>query len=336
MSEPAPSLAVVMPAYNAAHLLPRTLPAARAAAADQAEVWVVDPGSTDGTAQVAEQLGARVVRLPERAGPAHARNTGVAAVGAVDVVLFIDSDCEAHDDVVTRVRAAFAADPQLATLTGSYDDDPGGRGFFSDYMNLRHHATHQHAKQVGASFWAGCGAVRKALFERVGGFDAVRYPEPMIEDIELGLRMAEHGTTRLDPDLQVKHLKRWTLDSVIYTDITKRALPWSALMRERGEVPADLNVGWQQRIAAAIAPVALFALVSGPFALWQGLAIGWLSPLPILASVSLNRPLLSAFRQSRGLPFAAGAWLFHQIHLIYSAATFVWVWLKPAKTAPRA
>ena len=46
-----------------------------------------------------------------------------------------------------------------------------------------------------------------------GGFDAERFPRPMIEDIELGLRLREHGETQLDPDFNVTHLKRWTLRS---------------------------------------------------------------------------------------------------------------------------
>ena len=146
-----------MPAYNAAHLLGRSLAAALEAAGDQ-RVLVVDPGSTDDTESVARSLGAEVVRLPERAGPAHARNVGVEHVDC-DVVLFIDSDCVAHPDVVKRVREAFT-DPELVSLTGSYDDTPPEENFFSLYMNLRHHFTHQQAKTQPASFWAGCGAVR--------------------------------------------------------------------------------------------------------------------------------------------------------------------------------
>ena len=53
------SVAIVMPAYNAVGLLPQTLPAALCAAGG-GTVLVVDPGSTDRTAAVAEELGATI------------------------------------------------------------------------------------------------------------------------------------------------------------------------------------------------------------------------------------------------------------------------------------
>lgn len=311
-------VAIVMPAYNAARLLPQTVPAALQA--EPAQLVVVDPGSDDGTADVAESLGAAVIRLGRRAGPAEARNAGVTHVDA-DVILFVDSDCVAHPDVVRRVEEAFANDPGLASLTGSYDDAPPDPGFFSQYMNLRHHHTHQRARTDDATFWAGCGAVRSTAFAAAGGFDAALYPRPMIEDIELGLRLKAHGATRLDPDLQVTHLKRWTLASVVTTDIFHRAVPWTRLILERQGVPNDLNLRLSQRIAALVAPWALLSFVVAPILLWSRPA--WaLLPMGLLAvALVLNLDLVRFFAR-RGLAFACGAFLFHQIHLFYSAAVF--------------
>ncbi len=333
------TVSVVMPAYNAAHLLPRTVPAALEAARG-GDVLVVDPGSTDGGAAVARSLGARVHELGRRAGPAEARNAGVELVDT-DVVLFVDSDCVAHPDVVDRVRRAFAGEPRLVSLTGSYDDDPPEHGYASLYMNLRHHHTHQHAQREGASFWAGCGAVRRSAFVECGGFDAETYPRPMIEDIELGLRLGELGLTRLDPDLHVTHLKRWTVRSVVTTDILCRAIPWSRLIVERQGLPDDLNTRRSQRIAAALAPLALLSVPGLAVALW--LAPSW-SPLPaalLLASLLVNLGLFRFFARRHGPVFAVWAWAMHQTHLFYSAVTFVLVALRhrlggtaPVKEAP--
>lgn len=319
-----PTIAIVMPAYNAEAHLPRVLPAAfaAAAAAGDCPVLVVDPGSSDRTADLAEELGARVLRLDHRAGPAEARNAGVAEIDA-DVVLFVDSDCEAHADVVERVRTAFAADPNLVSLIGSYDDAPPDPGFFSGYMNLRHHFTHQHAAREGASFWAGCGAVRREAFLAAGGFDAERFPRPEIEDIELGTRLSEKGRTALDPDCHVKHLKRWTMWGVVSTDIFQRALPWSRLIVERGEMPNDLNVRLSQRVAAALAPFVLLSLVVLPWAALTG--VWWVAAgaAGVLAvSLGLHAPMIQCFARTRGPLFAILAWAFHQIHLLYSALTF--------------
>jgi glycosyltransferase involved in cell wall biosynthesis len=318
-----PTVAIVMPAYNAAHLLPRTLSAAKAAAKDQ-KVLVVDPGSTDETAEVARSMGVEVIRLEKRAGPAHARNVGVEHVDA-DVLLFIDSDCVAHPDVVDRVRRSFAEHPDMVSLTGSYDDAPPEPNFFSQYMNLRHHFIHQKANTEDASFWAGCGAVKRSVYQLVGGFDAARFPMPMIEDIELGLRLRPHGKTRLDPGLHVTHLKKWTLRSVIETDIKSRALPWSRLILDTGRMPNDLNLRWSQRISAALAPAVLGGVLLAPVLAVTG---QWyaLPPamLPLAVSALIQRDMIASFSRARGPLFGAGAWLFHQVHLIYSAATYAY------------
>ena len=314
-------VSVVVPAYNAEAHLPEVVPAVQRGGPDES-VIVVDAGSTDSTARVAEELGARVIRLPQREGPAKARNVGAREASA-EVILFIDSDCVAHPDVVDRVRAAFAEDPDLVSLTGSYDAAPPEPGFFSQYMNLRHHFTHQVAQREPATFWAGCGAVRRDAFLRLGGFDAERFPRPQIEDIELGQRLGRLGKSRLDPDMNVTHLKRWTARSVVETDVLRRAVPWSRLILESGEVPNDLNLRSSQRIAAAIAPLALLApLAAIAFAL-GGSATGALASLALIGfSVALNRSMLVFFAKQRGLPFAVAGWAFHQVHLFYSAATF--------------
>ena len=321
------SISIVMPAYNAAHLLPEVLPAALSTAKGS-DVLVVDPGSTDDTARIAEELGARVVRLARQAGPARARNAGVACVDS-DVVLFIDSDCIAAPDVLDRVRAAFEADPKLVSLTGSYDDAPSEPGFFSQYMNLRHHITHHRANREDATFWAGCGAVRRETFLAVGGFDEARFPRPQIEDIELGYRMRAQGSARLDPALQVRHMKRWTLGSLIYTDIFERGIPWTQLVLEQGGVPNDLNLRASQRVAAALAPLALLSLGLLPVSLIAGTTPTALAATLLLAaSVGLQLDLLRDFARLRGPWFALRAWIFHQIHLSYSCATFGYCWIQ--------
>lgn len=326
-------LAVVVPAYYAAAYL-RNACAAWRQLAREVPLVVVDAGSGDDTADVAASLGARVIRLPKRAGPAEARNAGAEATQA-RVLLFIDADCIPHADVPARVRAAFEANAELVSLTGSYDDDPRAPGLVSQYMNLRHHHTHQQACREPATYWAGCGAVRRDAFLAVGGFDVERYPRPAVEDIELGWRLRRVGRTRLDPDLQVTHQKQWTLRSVVETDILCRAVPWARLVRETGELPDDLNLRMRQRVAVAWAPIALLCV---PGLAW-GAAAGSLATVlacvgGVAGSVALDPGLYRFFARRRGVGFAAGAWLLHQLHLVYSGVAFA-VTLALHRPAPR-
>ena len=315
-----PTLGAVVPAYQAAAHLPYSLPALIRVLGKQ-NVLVVDAGSTDDSTGIARRLGTRILELGHRAGPAEARNAGVERM-ETDVVLFVDSDCVVHADVVERVRRSFGEDPELVALTGSYDDRPTATNFASLYMNLRHHFVHQHAARENASFWAGCGAVRRAAFLHVDGFDAARYPRPMIEDIELGHRLRDVGRTRLDPELQATHRKHWTVASVIRTDIVCRALPWSYLIAETGNVPDDLNLKLSARLAAVVAPLALAGVVALPILAstrptWIGFVL-----LPVLLAAALNLRFV-IFLARRGPGLAVGGFLFHQLHLTYSAATFV-------------
>ena len=97
MSDQAPTepldVSVVIPAYNRESIIGRAvLSALTQRPRPPAEVIVVDDGSTDGTAAVAERLGARVIRQQNK-GEGGARNTGIEAAVSTWVA-FLDSDDE--------------------------------------------------------------------------------------------------------------------------------------------------------------------------------------------------------------------------------------------------
>ena len=85
-------IAVVVPAYNSARFLADTIASVRAQGDLPLEVVVVDDGSDDGTAELAESLGRdiRVIRQSNQ-GPAAARNAGVEASDA-ELIAFLDAD----------------------------------------------------------------------------------------------------------------------------------------------------------------------------------------------------------------------------------------------------
>ena len=183
-------------------------------------------------------------------GPAAARNEG-ARRATGDVLVFVDADVEPRRDAFARVRAAFAADPGLDAVFGSYDDDPADPGLVSRFRNLLHHHVHQESAGPAETFWAGLGAIRRSAFP---GFDAERYPAASVEDVELGLRLTAAGARIvLDPLLQGRHLKAWTLATMIHTDFARRGLPWAELLLEDGRGSAALNLGPRHRLSALAA-----------------------------------------------------------------------------------
>lgn len=251
-------VSVIIPVRNAPIDLEKCL--AALAVTEHKPCWeciVVDDASTDATPDVAHKAGARVVSLGENAGPAKARNQG-ALQATGDILFFIDSDVLVKPDTIERVAEAFESDPKLDGLIGSYDDEPGSRDFISQYKNLMHCYVHQNGRRKSSTFWSGCGAIRRELFHEMKGFDET-YERPCIEDIELGYRLMMQGRiVMLDPDLQVKHLKRWTFWGLIKTDIFDRGIPWTELILRDRHMPDDLNIQISQRVSVAV----MFLLVA--------------------------------------------------------------------------
>jgi glycosyltransferase involved in cell wall biosynthesis len=153
----APFLSVIMPAHNAAGFLPRTLGALRNSSLprERFEIIVVDDGSSDETSVIAARYADTVVTLPGRPhGPAYARNRGF-EVSRGDIIVFIDSDCVAHQDTLLLFMERFASNPELGALFGSYDDHPPATNLMSQYRNLIHHHVHHRNAGDVETFWAG-------------------------------------------------------------------------------------------------------------------------------------------------------------------------------------
>src|SRR4051812_3635959 len=102
---PQGDVTVVIPARNRAHVLLRALASVKAQAAPPKEVIVVDDASSDGTAEVAEAFGARVLKHPTSLGAGQARNSGIVAAETTWVA-FLDSDDEWLPDHLQTVLAA--------------------------------------------------------------------------------------------------------------------------------------------------------------------------------------------------------------------------------------
>lgn len=196
-----------------------------------------------------------VVDGPEHRVPAAARNAGARQADG-QILVFVDADVEVHPDAFVRIRTAFEEDPRLTAVFGAYDDEPGGGSVVSDFRNLLHHHVHRQGEGLATTFWTGLGAVRRDVFISVGGFDDTL---AWLEDIELGLRLRrEGGAIMLDPAVQGRHLKRWTLTSMVETDLFRRGVPWVRLILEGRADPTTLNLTWRHRVATA-ASVALVA-----------------------------------------------------------------------------
>jgi GT2 family glycosyltransferase len=299
-----PVLSVVVPVRNDPEHLRACLSGLRASTLREHEVIVVDDASTDATPERAREAGAAVLRMEHRSGPAAARNRGARSARGSHLV-FVDADVCVHADTLSRVAEAFAEDPTIDALFGSYDREPGAPNFLSQYKNLFHHFVHQQARSEASTFWSGCGAIRRSVFLEAGGFDE-GYRRPSIEDIELGRRLRRAGRRIVvRKEVQATHLKRWTLPGLVRSDVFDRGVPWTELALREGRLPADLNLTWPQRAAALL----VYALVS------LFLLAAWRQPLLLPGPLVVLAALLAVDTWSHrarrlpvgGLALAAGA-----------------------------
>ena len=268
------SITVIIPVYNSANLLSETLRALSKGSRQPDELLVIDDGSTDDSAAVAVRMGACVLTMPQTAGPSACRNfAALQTLGSI--LIFFDADTQVHPDTLAQLESRLENNPELSAVIGAYDDAPSDPGWISQYRNLSHCYVHRSSRSRALTFWSGCGAVRRVAFFAAGGFDE-RFHRPSVEDIELGYRMVGQGKQiLLDPNIKVKHAKRWTLRNSIITDIRDRGIPWMTLLLERRQIPDDLNVSVKNRISSGLVALSLACCIAA-----------WISPWWLAAAIA--------------------------------------------------
>jgi len=194
---------IVIPAYNAARTLQRTLAACKRQRwqGKPVEIVVVDDGSTDRTAKIPERAGARCMQQ-QNAGPAAARNTGWRAAQG-DVICFTDSDCIPPADWVSRLLTVLEAEG-ASGVGGSYDIANPGSVIAAC---IHDEITYRHARMSGSVPFLGTFNVcfRCQALEEIGGFDE-SFPTASAEDNDLSYRLTEGGHELVfEPTIKVQH-----------------------------------------------------------------------------------------------------------------------------------
>ena len=158
----------------------------------------VDSGSTDGSPQIAKQLGCKVLDLdPSRVfSAARARNAGMdwllCQQASIRYVQFIDGDCELCEGWLEEGKEYLDSNPEVAVVCGSLREHNAER---NPYHRLAEMEWQQNAGVIEAPY--GVALLRVDSFLEVGGSE-----EDLVagEDPELGLRIRRTGKSlvRLD------------------------------------------------------------------------------------------------------------------------------------------
>jgi GT2 family glycosyltransferase len=198
-----PSFDLVVATVGRVELLARFLDSLRGQTQQAFRVLVVDQNPDDRLRDVL--TGLDVVHLRSQPGLSRARNTALEHLTA-DIVAFPDDDCVYPPDLLDRVAARFARDPDLGGLTGRAADATGrsSASWRTDAATL----TEQNLWNRAISFTI---FLRRSVVEAVGPYDerlGLGSPEPWAsgEEIDYLVRALRTGARiEYDPSLVVQH-----------------------------------------------------------------------------------------------------------------------------------
>lgn len=212
-----PSITIVIPAHNAAGFLPSTLQSIVGQTVQDWECIIVDDGSDDRTAEVAEAHSRtdpriRCIRQP-RSGASAARNRGFAeAAASCHYIAFMDSDDVWLPEALQVLREELERYPEAPGVHGlaeliDEEGHPRNEGEFSKFGRSRLGYRNEQIVEWPVSeptcfatllvsnrvFPQGLLLMRKAHFEKAGRFDV---NVSLVEDWDMLLRLSRHGDIR--------------------------------------------------------------------------------------------------------------------------------------------
>ena len=217
------AVTVAVPVYNGARYLDEVLGAVRAQRTDrEVELLVVDSGSTDGSLEIAERHGARIVRIAKSEFSHGGTRNRMMELAEGDHVAFITQDATpAHDGWLAALVAGFEAAGDVALVFGPHDPRPDASHMIKCEME-RHFATFGGDGGIAVQRLGRDAAEiaeyrrfpgRWTFFSDVNGMVAkwawrqVPYREvPYAEDQLLGREMIEAGFAKAySPEARVLH-----------------------------------------------------------------------------------------------------------------------------------
>lgn len=207
-STAAPRISIIIPVYNRAALVGRALDSVFAQTYRDYEIIVVDDGSSDGSAELLESYGDRLITLRQaNAGAAAARNSGI-AMARGEFIAFLDSDDEWCADKLRRQLEYYDAYPEVALVYTDMVEVVDGRVESEAYLHCGAYSRvgegQIYESLLEENFiFTPTVMVRRTVFDGVGMFDTQL---AICEDRDLWLKIARQFSVGfLDLPLTIRH-----------------------------------------------------------------------------------------------------------------------------------
>ncbi|WP_207431843.1 TIGR04283 family arsenosugar biosynthesis glycosyltransferase [Sabulibacter ruber] len=194
-------LSIIVPTYNEVDQIGQTIRHIRSASGQHAlEILVVDGGSADGTALIAEQHGATVVNS-ERKGRAAQMNKG-ASLAQGELLYFLHADSIPPQGFIDQILTAYQQGARSGCFRLAFDDP---------HWFLKANAWFTRFNINGLRFGDQSLFVAKEVFAQSGGF---REDLVVMEDQEIIHRLKKLGTFRVLPDVVITSARKYRENGV--------------------------------------------------------------------------------------------------------------------------
>lgn len=214
-----PLISVIIPVKNGTNYLGEALESLRRQQMNL-EILVVDDGSTDATAELADKAGCRVLRHRVSRGPVAAKNTGIAAAKG-DYFLFLDHDDRVRDGALSIMLDALQDNPEVSAVQAKVQDFRSPE--IPDLPGILVRPEPYYGLFTGAIL------IRRKVFDCIGPFsEKVRAGEI----IEWFSRLEANGGVVVKLDL-VSTDRRIHQTNFGRTDRTEEMKDYAAILRER-------------------------------------------------------------------------------------------------------
>lgn len=225
-----------------------------------------------------------VIMVDGSKGAGIARNIGVRKAKG-DIVLFLDSDVVVHPNTIEKINNSFKND--ISALQCMYSKKCPIKNFYSQYQNLYHYYMFNSIKskyiQTASTY---CFAIRKEEFIDFSNIKTV-------EDGEWGIKLYQKGKKiLLDKDIQVEHLKRYTLISLLKRSFITSSNKINSIKKNKKQININLDSTHHNKIKMFSI---LFSVVPPVF--WY-----------------LNRGFFRFIYKEKGKVFLLKTILFHEIN----------------------
>lgn len=212
---------VIVPAYNATTTLPTLLDSLLNQTHKSFEIIVIDDGSKDETHKIGQSYHCSLIQLTENHGPAYCRNLG-AQNARGDILVFIDSDCQAGCIWLENIEKHFSQDDaeaimgKLSLLPSSFLGNSISALGFPAGGSVGFDRIWKVDKESYTDSLSSCNcAIKKDIFWDVGGFDET-FPYPGGEDSLLAYKIRESKyRIKYCPDVLVYHQARDSLNGFL-------------------------------------------------------------------------------------------------------------------------